>query len=90
MPAEQTSEILNGALVEVHLAPSHNHIRKQGESFDSFNSNIRQIIVHTPGSARPISPYKRKVYTTAPSCPLPDQPLVPSKGKLLDMYLTRS
>ncbi|KAF8518867.1 hypothetical protein JB92DRAFT_2828580 [Gautieria morchelliformis] len=46
VPAEQTSKILNGALVEVHLSLSHNHIRKQGESFDSFNGNIHHREAH--------------------------------------------
>ncbi|KAF8515950.1 hypothetical protein JB92DRAFT_3114527 [Gautieria morchelliformis] len=78
---EQTSEKLNGALVEVHLALSHNHIRKQGEIFDSFNGNIRQIAVHNAGSPRPISPYKRKSLHKGPLLPPSRTTSRTAKGK---------
>ncbi|KAF8463786.1 hypothetical protein JB92DRAFT_3065877 [Gautieria morchelliformis] len=81
VPPDQTTELLNGALAEVHLVLSHNHIRKPGDEFDSFNGHIRQVIVHVPGTGKASSPYKRKNVREGPVRPPPDTPSHPLKSK---------
>jgi hypothetical protein len=71
IPPEQTSDLLNGAIAELHVSLSHNHIQKPGESFDSFNGNIHQITIHAPGSGKPTSPYKWKNIRDGPHRPAP-------------------
>ncbi|KAF8527301.1 hypothetical protein JB92DRAFT_2826241 [Gautieria morchelliformis] len=77
VPLEETSDLLNGALAELHLSVTHNYIKKGEERFDSFNGNIRQIVVHAPGSGRPISPYKRKNLHEGPLRPPAGSPYRP-------------
>jgi hypothetical protein len=71
IPPEQTSDLLNGAVAELHVSLSHNLIRKPGESFDSFNGHIRQITIHAPGAGKPTSPYKRRNVREGPHRPPP-------------------
>ncbi|KAH9009399.1 hypothetical protein EDB85DRAFT_2162774 [Lactarius pseudohatsudake] len=52
VPPEQVTDIVKGALVEVHFELYHYHIRNKG--YDSFNSSIEQIIVLQPGEIQHI------------------------------------
>ncbi|KAF8509234.1 hypothetical protein JB92DRAFT_3120013 [Gautieria morchelliformis] len=83
VPPEETSETLNGALAQLHLSVSHSHIKKPEESlsFDAFNGNIRQVVVHSLGPAKPVSPYKRKNVRDGPVGPPPRSAATKGKGK---------
>ncbi|KAH9012439.1 hypothetical protein EDB85DRAFT_2159061 [Lactarius pseudohatsudake] len=58
VPPEQVTDVVKGALVEVHFELYHYHIRNKG--YDSFNGSIEQIIVLQPGEIQHMSAYKRK------------------------------
>ncbi|KAH9025251.1 hypothetical protein EDB84DRAFT_1243267, partial [Lactarius hengduanensis] len=58
VPPEQVTDVVKGALVEVHFKLYHYHIRNKG--YDSFNGSIEQIIVLQPGEIQHMSAYKRK------------------------------
>ncbi|KAH9028463.1 hypothetical protein EDB83DRAFT_2170099, partial [Lactarius deliciosus] len=55
---EQVTDVVKGALVEVHFELHHYHIRNK--AYDSFNGSIEQIIVLQPSESQPTSAYKRK------------------------------
>ncbi|KAF8531831.1 hypothetical protein JB92DRAFT_3104493 [Gautieria morchelliformis] len=53
-----TTKELENAVVELHVAITHNYMRRESEKFDSFNANIREIFILVPGSPKSLSPYK--------------------------------
>ncbi|KAH9022185.1 hypothetical protein EDB85DRAFT_1840872, partial [Lactarius pseudohatsudake] len=57
VPPEEVTEVVKGALIEVHFRLFHYFICNQ--SFDSFNATVEQVIVPQPSAPEPSSPYKR-------------------------------
>ncbi|KAH9008174.1 hypothetical protein EDB84DRAFT_1250467, partial [Lactarius hengduanensis] len=57
VPPEEVTEVVKGALIEVHFRLFHYFIHNQ--SFDSFNATVEQVIVLQPSTPEPSSPYKR-------------------------------
>ncbi|KAG2138762.1 hypothetical protein BD769DRAFT_1384533 [Suillus cothurnatus] len=55
---------LKGALVEVHMAFCHHRIAKSKR--DVFNAILRELIVLSPPSAMPTSPFKRRRLAAGP------------------------
>ncbi|KAG2748657.1 hypothetical protein P692DRAFT_20732882, partial [Suillus brevipes Sb2] len=73
IPPTQYESKLCGAVVEVHFAFFHHHIRKSKRHI--FNAVLRELIVLRPPSNMPSSPLKRRNIGTGPAS---DKP---SKGK---------
>ncbi|KAH9028294.1 hypothetical protein EDB85DRAFT_1892587 [Lactarius pseudohatsudake] len=65
---DEATNVLKGALVEVHFELHHYHIRnKEGNTeFDSLNASIEQIIILQLSNARPTSAYKCKAVGQGP------------------------
>ncbi|KAF8521158.1 hypothetical protein JB92DRAFT_2827950 [Gautieria morchelliformis] len=71
VPPHSTTKKLENAVVELHVAITHNYMRRDCDKFDSFNANIREIFVLIPGSPKSLSPYKRKNPRDGPLLPHP-------------------
>ena len=63
-PSQYESK-LKGALVEVHMAIYHHHIKSSKR--DIFNAVLRELIVLAPPAALPTSPFKRRRLKEGPS-----------------------
>ncbi|KAF8496578.1 hypothetical protein JB92DRAFT_3126074 [Gautieria morchelliformis] len=46
IPTLKTPRLLENATIELHVAVTHNFMRKDTDKFNSFNRYIRQVIVH--------------------------------------------
>ncbi|KAF8521154.1 hypothetical protein JB92DRAFT_3111304 [Gautieria morchelliformis] len=70
VPTLKVPRVLENATVELHVALTHNYMRKDTDRFDSFTGYIRQVIVHELGTPKPLSPYKRKDPREGPFLPI--------------------
>jgi hypothetical protein len=60
------TNVLTGALIEIHFELRHYAIKGTTTPLDSFNANIEQIIIIQPGEARPPTAYKRSTDEDGP------------------------
>ena len=72
VPPNNVTDVLHGALVEVHFALQHFHIFKE-PAYNSFTGNIRQIVVHSVSNSKAKSEYVTQN--------IHDGPLLPSTLK---------
>ena len=81
IPPSQYESKLKGALVKVHMAICHHHIKSSKR--DIFNVILRELIVLTPPAAMPTSPFKRRRLNKGPSTKCRNKGKTPIRGRLV-------